>query len=94
MSNYLASGKTFQTLKPEELSTLLLNVDQQIGSLNQLAPALKQPNQKTYINEYTDALVRVRTILREGITPQNTRAFGEASQDLTNARDALLATIS
>lgn len=92
VSSFLTSGKSFESLQPDGLAALLLNIENQIGALNQIAPTLKSDQQRMYVDDYNRSLITLRRILRDGLDPKDTQEFGAAAQELVRARDGLLST--
>lgn len=88
------SGVSFDALKPEQVASLSLNVEQQIRSLNRIRPVLVNQRQKDLADEYATILVDVRNMLQDGLNAENTVRFGLAAQKLTLTRDQFVAGTS
>jgi hypothetical protein len=88
------SGGSFQELNPSSLIGLYQNVEQQISALNKVRPILASDEQKSLADEYARNLIEVRSILQDGLLPEETRAFGVAAQKVVATRDKLLSRLS
>jgi hypothetical protein len=94
VNKLLTSGVSFDSLQPEQLAALSLNVEQQIRSLNKIRPVLVNNRQKSLADEYATILVDVRNMLQDGLNAENTVKFGIAAQRLTITRDQFIAGTS